>query len=215
MVTQPLTMLLAIRHGETVWNAEQRFQGHGDSPLTELGRNQARALGQRLKKIDFDMLISSDLGRAQETASIISQFTGHSITIDSRLRERNYGVLEGLTFNKIKAKYSDVFDLLISGDPKYKIPEGESHQQQYERNVEFLEESLKKRTGKKIAIVIHGGVLDNVFRYIVQLPLNHPRCVLAANASLSIISHGNFYGSICWVINSWGESGHLNGLGNQ
>ena len=77
MPSQSNTTLLAIRHGETVWNEENRFQGHGDSPLTETGRNQVAALGRRMEKIRFDALISSDLGRARETASIISDFTNH------------------------------------------------------------------------------------------------------------------------------------------
>ncbi|MGD9373963.1 MAG: histidine phosphatase family protein, partial [Desulfobacterales bacterium] len=108
MTTQPKTRLMVIRHGETVWNAEERFQGHGDSPLTETGRIQVTALGRRMQDFQFDALISSDLGRTQETASIIAEFTGHSVGIDSRLRERNYGVLEGLKIHDIKTRYSDV-----------------------------------------------------------------------------------------------------------
>jgi broad specificity phosphatase PhoE len=114
MPTQLKTMLLAIRHGETVWNEEKRYQGHGDSPLTETGRHQVAALGRRMKKIRFDALISSDLGRAQETASIVADYTGHPLEMDSRLRERNYGVLEGLTVHEIKARHSKILNQLNS-----------------------------------------------------------------------------------------------------
>ena len=89
MPAQTKTTLLIIRHGETVWNAEHRFQGHGDSPLTETGRNQVAALGRRMKAINFDALVSSDLGRTRQTASIIADFTGHAVQFDNRLRERN------------------------------------------------------------------------------------------------------------------------------
>jgi len=95
MPTQPKLTLLAIRHGETVLNIEQRYQGHSDSPLTETGRNQVSALGRRMAKMEFDTLISSDLGRTQETASIIAGYTGHAVETDSRLRERNYGIFYG------------------------------------------------------------------------------------------------------------------------
>ena len=95
MPTQPKLTLLAIRHGETVLNIEQRYQGHSDSPLSETGRNQVSALGRRMEKIVFGTLISSDLGRAQQTASIIADYTGHSVKTDSRLRERNYGIFYG------------------------------------------------------------------------------------------------------------------------
>jgi probable phosphoglycerate mutase len=215
MPTQPKTTLLAIRHGETVWNEEKRYQGHGDSPLTETGRNQVAALGRRMKKIRVDALISSDLGRAQETASIVADYTGHPLELDSRLRERNYGVLEGLTVHEIKARHSKILNQLNSDDPDYIIPEGESHRQQYQRNVEFIEELLTKRSGATVAVVAHGGVLDSIFRYIARLPLDQPRCFSTINASLTIITHGSFYGTACWVIETWGDIGHLDGIGQH
>jgi len=215
MPTQPKTTLLAIRHGETVWNEEKRYQGHGDSPLTETGRNQVAALGRRMKKIRVDALISSDLGRAQETASIVADYTGHPLELDSRLRERNYGVLEGLTVHEIKARHSKILNQLNSDDPDYIIPEGESHRQQYQRNVEFIEELLTKRSGATVAVVAHGGVLDSIFRYIARLPLDQPRCFSTINASLTIITHGSFYGTACWAIETWGDIGHLDGIGQH
>ena len=215
MPTQPKTTLLAIRHGETLWNEEKRYQGHGDSPLTETGRNQVAALGRRMKKIRVDALISSDLGRAQETASIVADYTGHPLELDSRLRERNYGVLEGLTVHEIKARHSKILNQLNSDDPDYIIPEGESHRQQYQRNVEFIEELLTKRSGATVAVVAHGGVLDSIFRYIARLPLDQPRCFVTINASLTIITHGSFYGTARWVIETWGDIGHLDGIGQH
>ena len=212
MPSQPNTTLLAIRHGETVWNEENRFQGHGDSPLTETGRNQVTALGRRMEKFRFDSLISSDLGRARETASIIADFTGHSVEVDNRLRERNYGVLEGLTVPEIEARHPEVLDQLKSDDPDYIIPEGESHRQHYQRNVAFIEELLAGRSGATVAAVAHGGVLDSIFRYVAHQPLDQPRCFITINASLTIITHGSFYGTARWVIETWGDIGHLDGI---
>ena len=209
MPTQPKLTLLAIRHGETVLNIEQRYQGHGDSPLTETGRNQVSALGRRMAKMEFDTLISSDLGRAQETASIIADYTGHSVKTDSRLRERNYGVLEGLTVPEIKARHSEVLERLDANDPDYIIPEGESHRQHYQRNIAFFDELLNGRAGEKVAMVVHGGVLDSLFRYVARLPLDQPRCFITANASLTTIHHGIFYGTVRWVIETWCDTGHL------
>lgn len=214
MTPQFKTTLLIIRHGETIWNAEQRFQGHGDSPLNEAGRSQVTALAQRMKTMKFDTLISSDLGRTQETAAIIADFTGHAVELDSRLRERNYGVLEGLTVDEIKQKHSEVLDRLKKDDPDYLPPEGESHRQHYRRNVAFFEDVLKKRSGMTVAAVAHGGVLDSIFRYVSDLPLDHPRCFIAANASLTIVSHGIFYGTPRWVIETWCETAHLDGIEN-
>ncbi|MDJ0814761.1 MAG: histidine phosphatase family protein [Desulfobacterales bacterium] len=214
MTTQPKTTLLIIRHGETVWNAEQRFQGHEDSPLNETGRRQVAALGKRMKNMKFDGMISSDLGRTRETAAIITNFTGHSVELDSRLRERNYGVLEGLTVDEIMQEHSDVLDQLKKGDPDYLPPEGETHRQHYRRNIAFFEEVLQQRCETTIAVVAHGGVLDSIFRYISGLSLAHPRCFIAANASLTIVSHGIFYSTPRWVLETWCETGHLDGIAN-
>ena len=209
MPTQPKTTLLAIRHGETVWNEENRFQGHGDSPLTEAGRHQVALLGRRMKKFRFDAMISSDLGRTRETAAIIADYTGHSVEIDSRLRERNYGVLEGLTVPEIRARHPEVLDRFKTDDPDYVIPEGESHRQHYRRNIEFIEDLLARRLGATVAVVAHGGVLDSIFRYVAHLSLEQPRCYITTNASLTIITHGDFYGTPRWVIETWGDIGHF------
>ena len=209
------TTLLAIRHGETRWNSEERYQGHGDSSLTETGRKQVMGLGIRMKALQFDSLISSDLGRAQETASIIADYTGHTVNTDSRIRERNYGVLEGLTVPEIEAEYSEIFNELNKNDPDYTIPKGESHRQHYQRNLAFIDELLNKRSGATVALIIHGGVLDSIFRYVTGLPLDYPRCFITNNASLSIVTHGMFYGTTRWVIETWNDGGHLNGIGRH
>ena len=215
MSTQPKLTLLAIRHGETVLNLAKRYQGHSDSPLTETGRNQVASLGRRLAKFKFDKLISSDLGRARETASIIAECTGHSVKTDSRLRERNYGVLEGLTVSDIKAGHSEVLERLDANDPDYIIPDGESHRQHFQRNVAVFEELQSGISDGRVALVVHGGVLDSLFRYVARLPLDQPRCFITPNASLTIINHGIFYGTLRWVIETWCDSAHLDGIGQH
>jgi len=198
------TTLLVIRHGETLWNIEERFQGHGDSPLTDAGQAQALALADRLTEFHFDTLVSSDLGRAMETASIITEQTGHNIRTDSRLRERNFGDLEGLTFQTIQEEHAQILNQLDTNDPDYVIPNGESLRQLYQRNTGCIEELIEKNHGGTVAMVVHGGVLDSVFRLVTNLPLNAPRCFVTTNASLSIVHYGRFYGTLRWVIDTWG-----------
>jgi len=209
MSTHPKLTLLAIRHGETELNVAKRYQGHSDSPLTENGRKQVSSLGRRMEKMKFDTLISSDLGRTQETATIIAEYTGHSIKTDSRLRERNYGVLERLTVSDIKAGHSEVLERLDANDPDYIIPDGESLRQHYQRNVAVFEELQSGISDGRVALVVHGGVLDSLFRYVARLPLDQPRCFITPNASLTIITHGIFYSTLRWVIETWGDTGHL------
>jgi len=206
--TPPVTLII-VRHGETVWNHEMRFQGHGDSPLTALGRAQARAVGQRLQHMGVDRLVSSDLGRTRETSGIIAGYTGHAVQWDARLRERHYGVLEGLNVKEILARHADVYRQLKTEDPDFEIPGGESHRQHYHKNIPVIEAFANETPGTTTVLVAHGGVLENVFRYVSGLELGRPRCVLPTNASLSIIQYGMFYGSTRWIIKTWGDAAHL------
>lgn len=211
----PTTTIIALRHGETRWNVEERFQGHGDSPLTETGRRQVAALAQRLKTMPFDELISSDLDRARSSAAIIAAATGHRVETDARLRERHYGVLEGLSMAQIKADHADVLDRFNADDPDYRIPGGESHRMVYERHIAWVEDRVAGHPGTTAAIVIHGGVLDSLFRLAARLPLSQPRCYVTSNASLNVFAHGRFYGTERWVIQAWGDTGHMIGIGQH
>ena len=208
-MTYPKTRLMVVRHGETEWNVQQRFQGHGDSPLTAKGRSDVRALGRRLKSFDFDRLISSDLGRTMETAGLIADQTGHEIDSDPLLRERNYGVMEGLTIPEIKSRYAESLQSLIDGDPDAVIPQGESHRQHYDRNLRFVERYLGDHAGTTALLVVHGGVLDSLLRFVTGLPLDHPRCFTAVNASLNVFVHGYYYRTHRWVVETWGDVAHL------
>jgi probable phosphoglycerate mutase len=203
------TTLLAVRHGQTVWNAESRFQGHGDSPLTETGRRQAQALGERMRGIDFDVLISSDLGRAMQTASIVASCAGHEVRTDFRLRERNFGALEGLTKAEIQDRHPGVYERLYADDPDYAPPGGETHRGHFQRNLSFIKELIAAQPGVTAVLVGHGGLLDTLFRFVAKLPLEQPRCFVIPNTSLSRFSRGTFYGTRRWVIESWGDVAHL------
>lgn len=212
MTANATTSLMLIRHGETEWNRQERFQGHGDSVLTGLGRCQAAEMGKRLQTWDFQKLISSDLGRAVETARIIATHTGHKVETDRLIRERNYGVLEGLTIPEIKKRHPAVLERLKQDDPDFIVPEGESHWQHYSRNARFFGRCLEAFAGMRIALVVHGGVLDSAFRFVTGIKPGKPRCFIVPNTSLSVISHGIFYGTLRWVIETWGDVGHLEGI---
>jgi probable phosphoglycerate mutase len=212
MDREPTTTLMIIRHGETEWNHHKRFQGCGDSPLTKIGRAQAQALAERLACAPIDRLISSDLGRARETAGFIAAATGLEPSFDPRLRERHYGPFEGLTIPEIEAQHPEAYARFRTDDPDYVIPGGESHRQHYERNVSFFEAYLQDHPGTTAALVAHGGVLDSAFRFLAHLPLDQQRCYLVPNTGLTIVKHGRFYGSLRWVMETWGDVSHLEGI---
>ena len=205
------TQFVVIRHGETQWNAEQRLQGHGDSPLTPCGLKQAQQLARRLRTVTLDTLISSDLERARQTATIIAEATGHTIDTDHRLRERNYGALEGMTLSEIKQHYPEIIHRLTDNDPDCPIPGGESYRQFYRRCAGYFQVLAREHEGRTIAVVAHGGVLDVLFRMVTGLAKNAPRCFASPNAGLNMIRHRRNRRSSDWLIETWGEISHLTG----
>ena len=121
-----MTQIILIRHGEMLWNEQGRMQRQSDSTLSETGVRQAYQLAQRLKQITSNMLYSSDSGRAHRTARSMSGATSHDIIVEPRLRERYFGVFEGLTGTAIKLQYLGDYARVKSRGPDYVTPGGES-----------------------------------------------------------------------------------------
>jgi probable phosphoglycerate mutase len=169
------TQLIIVRHGQTQWNLKLIRQGHLDSPLTEKGIAQAKALGERLVQETFAALYSSDLGRAVQTAQMIAAATGHEIVTDPRLRERHLGIFQGLNGDELREKYPEEYRLHRTAGPGYVIPGGESVQQQVARNLDYLVGIAEKHRGETIIVVTHGGVLSGFFRHALSIPLEAPR----------------------------------------
>lgn len=107
--------LVLLRHGRTAWNAEGRFQGQADPPLDEVGRAQAYEVAHIIAAMQPDLMVSSDLRRARQTAEIISHVTGLPFTVDARFRERGLGLWEGLTRDDVERQYPDEFAEWIAG----------------------------------------------------------------------------------------------------
>jgi len=97
--------LMLVRHGESEWNAQRRYQGQSDVPLSALGKRQAELIAERLAGGKIDAVYASDLKRAWETASAIAGKSGLQVLPEPRLRELKFGVLEGLTFDEAQAQY--------------------------------------------------------------------------------------------------------------
>jgi 2,3-bisphosphoglycerate-dependent phosphoglycerate mutase len=127
------TTLLVIRHGETAWNAEHRIQGHLDIPLSPAGIRQAAYLAERLAGESIDAVYSSELARAWLTAVPFAARLGLEIVADTRLRERSFGVFEGLTLDEIAAQHPEAFRRWRERDPGWAIDGGESGRQLIDR----------------------------------------------------------------------------------
>jgi 2,3-bisphosphoglycerate-dependent phosphoglycerate mutase len=201
----PDTSILLIRHGETVWNRSGRMQGWQDSPLSAAGVAQAQALAERFASDRVARLISSDLGRAQETARPIAARLGIPIEIDPAMRERNYGIFEGRTHDEIERDHPVAYASFSSRDPAYVIPGGESAVAFAARVLRALERIAVARAGDRVAVVTHGGVLGVVYRHVMKVPADAERGYTLANASVNHV----WFAAGEWFIERWGDVAHL------
>lgn len=155
----PVTRLFLIRHGQSAGNAEGRFGGHGPTPLSELGERQARITAEALAKENISAIYSSDLFRAVQTAEPLSRITGVPILTKHAFRERNVGVLEGLTFDESKQNHPKDYYALVNRNYHHVITRGESYRQLVKRVMNELWEILRKNQGERIAVYSHTGAI--------------------------------------------------------
>lgn len=200
-----VTRVILLRHGETTWNLEGRYQGQLDSPLTPVGLDQAQALARRAAGMKFSALYSSDLGRARQTAGCIAESTGHQIRLDARLRERHLGIFQNLLKAGLRQKFPDEYHLFKSGGPDHVLPEGESARQAADRGNACLEELARRHPGETIVVVTHGGNLSALLRHTLGIPLDAPRRFERDNASWNVFS----YADGRWLLETWGDTSHL------
>jgi broad specificity phosphatase PhoE len=146
--------LFLVRHGETDWNRDGRWQGQSDTPLNESGRRQARELAEQLDGVDI--VYSSDLARARETAEILAGHLGLEVRLDSRLRERGFGAWEGLTSAEIESRFTDTHGRWKAGEG-FGADDAEPFDTFGRRVRTFLTDVLHRHPGETVLVVGHGG----------------------------------------------------------
>lgn len=175
-------VIFLVRHGETEWNEKLLFQGHSDTELNKNGISQAKKIANYFKDKKIDIILTSDLKRAYKTAEIIKKiikFKGKIIKSEL-LRERNYGSLEGKSYN-----------LFFSAKKKF---DGEKDKEFLGRLRKIFNEIIKKYTGKNLLVVTHGGVVRAFISF--ALNLKEYKKIRVYNASVSEIYYNerkNFF----------------------
>ena len=198
------TEIILIRHGETEWNSQKRMQGHSNSDLSSVGQAQIQALGQWMKNVPFDHIYSSDSLRAKQTAESITQFSGHELQFDQRLREKNLGVFEGLTSEEARERHPEVFRLFKTAGSKYVIDEGESTQQLQDRALEIVDEIRIKHPEERVLLVTHGGFIRVVMKHSLGLSLETPTRFLIRNTGVFRLVWEDK-----WIVSQMGGVSHL------
>jgi 2,3-bisphosphoglycerate-dependent phosphoglycerate mutase len=202
-----ITRLCLIRHGETNWNAERRLQGHTDTPLNEHGQAQARLMARALKntQLEFDALYSSNLQRAIDTAHAVTELLNIPATTISELRERHFGVLQGLTITEAPLAKPEVWKAHVNRELDHDLEGGESIAVFADRVFRALEQLRQRHAGKTILVVSHGGTLDMMYRLASNQSLGSERIASVPNASLNWLEHQGE----SWSIEQWADTRHL------
>ncbi len=206
-MSDDLTRVIAIRHGETAWNVQTRIQGQIDIGLNDNGRQQARRLARALAGEDLHAVFASDLQRAADTARAFAEPAGLPVCTDVGLRERGFGDFEGLTWAEVEQRHPDASRRWRERDTSFGPPGGETLAAFYERAVAALATIAMRHRGGHIAIVTHGGVLDALYRAASRVPLNAPRTWQLGNASINRVLHGERG----FMLVGWNDRLHLEG----
>lgn len=218
MTTTETPTLILIRHGETAWNVEKRIQGHLDIPLNDLGRSQAQAVRDALARActqgpashPIHAVVSSPLQRALQTAQPIAQHLGFAVQTLDTLAERHFGVLQGQSFESLRAHNLEAAHAWARRDPDYTPEGGESLRSFYGRVEQALQALLMLASPQSTVVAFtHGGVLDMVYRMAQKISLSEARAWGIPNGGLNRLAHRSEEG-LCLL--SWADVEHLQHL---
>ena len=215
-----MTDFLLIRHGETAWNRELRFQGQLDVPLNAMGIEQAQRLKIRMAQAMTEwlaqgrvptQLISSDLLRAQQTAQPVAEVLGCTCILNAGLREQCYGMFEGMRSPDIQSQYPDAWQRWLMFDADDAVDGAETTRAFHDRVMATLQDLAQQYAGEHVVVVTHGGVLDMVWRHAHALSLSGPRVCDIPNAGLNQVAwrEGGLH------IQLWADAAHLADLPDQ
>jgi probable phosphoglycerate mutase len=202
------TRIIAIRHGETAWNAEARLQGQLDIPLNPRGQRQAATLAGALRDEGLAAVYASDLGRAWHTARALAEPLGLPLVADIGLRERCFGMLEGMTRQQIDQDWPELARRWHSREPDFAPDGAESLRGFQARCVASVARLAAAHAGQVIALVSHGGVLDALYRAATHVALDAPRSWQLGNAAINRLLHSDQG----FTLVGWDDSAHLDGL---
>ncbi len=218
-----MTELILVRHGETDWNRDKRFQGQLDIQLNATGQEQARRVASRLSgslpgRVDLlaaQHIVSSDLLRARETAAPAAQRLGLTCGTTADLREQSFGMLEGLTIAEFAERHPEVLANWRAFRADFEIPGGESVRRFHARVLAGVRHLVDEFAGQTLLVVTHGGVLDMIYRTARAQPLDGPRQIEIPNGGINRVSAQVVQGVLQLDVVDWADTAHLDGMPAQ
>ena len=182
------THVVIIRHGQSQGNAEGRFGGHTDTPLSARGRKQAAGTASALASEKFNAIYSSDLPRAIETATPLAERVGIALESTEALRERSVGVMEGLTFEEAAEQHPEQYQALLRRDFEHVLLGGESYRQTLDRASRKLDEAIEQHKGGRIVMFAHTGTICILILHLMgalDAPELKPVWIATANCGIA------------------------------
>ncbi len=203
--TAPPTTMLLLRHGQTALSVDKRFSGLGDHGLTEVGRQQAADAGQRLATAGADVVVTSPLLRARQTAEVVAAAAGLEVLVDDGLRETDFGAWEGCTFGEVQQRWPDELAAWLS-DTAVAPPDGESFDATAVRVRRARDRLLAAHGGRSLVVVSHVSPIKTLLRFALDAP---PSALYRMHLDLACLSEVQWYADGPAVVRSLNDTGHL------
>jgi broad specificity phosphatase PhoE len=165
--------LYIIRHGQTAWNKKEIFRGTRDIPLNEVGLKEASALGHYLHETRFDVLYTSPLSRARQTADAVARYQDLAPLLEPLLTDLNFGVWQGRLHEKVKQEYPELYQTWVTAPEQTHFPEGESLQDVLNHADTLLANLRKSHPGKTVGLFTHRVVCKVLICRLLGLGLEH------------------------------------------
>lgn len=188
-----MTRVIMVRHGQTAWNLAQKYQGHSDIELSEAGIRQAELVAARLANEPIQAAFASDLGRAYQTAKTIAK--NHKLPVHkvAELREINFGIWEGLTYDQIYSGWPELIEQLYQKPDEIQIPGGETFRELKQRAAGCLQRLVAEHEDSTILLVSHGGTIRTLLCAALDIHLNHIWQIKQDNTAVSILEYHDGY----------------------
>jgi alpha-ribazole phosphatase len=179
--------IFLIRHGQTRWNVEGRYQGDRDIELNSTGIKQAKLAARYLSRVEFSNIYSSPLTRTMETARILNGRRGLEIKVKEGLKEMNFGKWEGMKFNKINTTYHNDYQKWLKNPYHNRPTGGENFKELTDRTTIAIDEIVKEnQDGSSVAVVAHGGVILSLLVHWLQIPLDRWKSIIQRQGAINI-----------------------------
>ena len=184
-----MTTIFFIRHGQTLWNKELKYQGHSDIALSAEGLQQAERVARRLRREPFTAIYSSDLSRAFITAEKVAEHHSLPVVAMPEFREVGFGEWEGLKYDQIYAGWSAEIDKFFRYPSQVEIPGGETFHAVKERTDRGLKQLCERHDGECIAVVTHGGAIRTILCSALGIPLDALWSFRQDNTAVNIVEY--------------------------